>query len=74
MSKDYWVSPAGDGRWKTQRTGAERAASVHSTQAQAWAEAQRLARDAHSEAVLQNRHGQIRARNTYGHDPRDIPG
>lgn len=74
MSKDYWASPTGDGRWKTQRVGAERAASVHDTQAEAWSEAQRHARAARSEAFLQNRHGQIRERNTYGRDPRDIIG
>lgn len=70
MSKqnDYWTSPRKDGAWAVKHVGANRAASVHDTQANAWKEARRLARGAGSEAFLQGKDGQIRARNTYGND------
>ena len=74
MSKDYWVSKTPDGDWRVKRTGAERASSVHETQAQAWDRARDLAREARSEAYLKNRDGAIRERNTYGHDPRTSKG
>jgi hypothetical protein len=65
---NYWTTPKGD-NWAVKREGADRASSVHSTQSEAWSETRRLARGAGGEALLQGRDGQIRARNTYGHDP-----
>jgi hypothetical protein len=73
MSKDYWAGPHGD-KWQVKGAGNDRATSLHETQAEAWAEARARARETNGEAFLQNRHGQIRERNTYGHDPSDIPG
>lgn len=73
-SKNYWTTPSSDGSWKVKREGAERALSVHDTQAGAWAETQSRARETKGEAYLQNREGQIRERNTYGHDPRKTKG
>ncbi|GGL64274.1 DUF2188 domain-containing protein [Wenxinia marina] len=70
---DYWTTRHEDG-WQVKREGASRASSVHGTQAEAWEECKRLARGAKCEAYLQGEDGQIRERNTYGHDPRDIPG
>jgi hypothetical protein len=67
--KDYWTSPRSEGGWAVRRTGADKAASVHDSQEDAWKEAKRLARGAGSEAILQGRDGQIRARNSYGNDP-----
>lgn len=69
MKRDYWVSKTPDGDWRVKREGADRASSVHGTQADAWGRARDLARDAHSEAYLKNREGVIRERNTFGHDP-----
>lgn len=66
--KNYWTSPQ-DGQWAVKRQGAERASSVHETQAEAWSEARRLARGSGGEALLQAEDGRIRARNTYGKDP-----
>lgn len=69
MSKtNYWTSPR-DGQWAVSRQGAERASSLHETQAEAWQEARRLARGSGGEALLQGEDGKIRARNTYGKDP-----
>jgi len=74
MSDDYWVSQTPGGDWRVKREGAGRASSVHETQAEAWDRARELARGARSEAFLKNRQGQIRERNTYGHDPRRTKG
>jgi hypothetical protein len=68
MSKDYWAGPNGRG-WQVKGAGNSRASSVHETQAEAWNEARRLARGSEGEAFLQGKDGQIRARNSYGHDP-----
>ena len=66
--KNYWTTHKSGG-WSVRKEGSDRAASVHSTQTEAWSEARRLARGSGGEAFLQGRDGKIRARNTYGHDP-----
>lgn len=72
--EDYWTTPRPDGSWAVRKAGAGRAASIHDSQADAWKEAKRLARGAGSEAFLQGKDGQIRARNSYGNDPYPPPG
>lgn len=72
-NKNYWTTKHEDG-WAVKREGAERATSVHDKQADAWKETQDRARESKGEAYLQNRHGEIRERNTYGHDPRKTKG
>lgn len=67
-SKNYWTTPHSDG-WAVKGEGRQRASSVHQTQEGAWNETRRLARGAGGEALLRGKNGQIRARNTYGHDP-----
>ncbi|MEM7443757.1 MAG: DUF2188 domain-containing protein [Pseudomonadota bacterium] len=67
-SKNYWTSKRPEG-WAVKREGAAKAASVHSTQGEAWTEARRLARGSGGEALLKGTDGKIRARNTYGKDP-----
>lgn len=74
MKKDYWVSRTPDGDWRVKREGAERASSTHQTQAGAWDRARELAHESRGEAFLKNREGEIRERNTYGHDPRKSRG
>lgn len=68
MSSNYWASKRSEG-WAVKKEGSSRAASVHSNQSEAWAEARRLARGAGGEAFLKGSDGKIRARNTYGKDP-----
>jgi hypothetical protein len=68
MSKDFWAGPNTRG-WQVKGSGNSKASSVHETQAEAWSEARRLARGSGGEAFLQGRNGQIRTRNSYGHDP-----
>lgn len=71
--KNYWAVNHDDG-WAVKREGAERASSVHATQAEAWEEAKRLARGTKGEALLQSKDGTIRERSSYGNDPSNIPG
>lgn len=67
-SNNYWTTKHEDG-WAVKREGNDRATSVHTTQAEAWAEARQRARGSKGEAFLQGENGQIRERNTYGSDP-----
>lgn len=73
MGQNYWCAPH-DERWQVKGEGNERASSLHDTQAEAWAETIRLAKESKGEAFLAGKDGKIRERNSYGHDPRDIPG
>lgn len=72
-TKNYWTTKRPDG-WAVQKEGASRATSLHSTQDAAWKETRARAKTAHGEAYLQSKSGEIRERNTYGHDPRSTKG
>jgi hypothetical protein len=63
-----------DGRWINEVEGNERASSAHDTKDEAVARGRDLARNNKSEHLIHNQDGTISERNTYGHDPRDIPG
>lgn len=71
---NVWVKQRPDNKWQAKREGATRASGVFSTQAEAWDQSREIAKREGGEAFLCNRQGQIRERNTYGHDPRDIKG
>lgn len=71
--KNHWTSPRPDGNWDSKREGASKG-RVFDTQAEAWSHSKQQAKQDGSEAYLQNRHGQIRERNTYGHDPEKSKG
>lgn len=73
MAKDYWATKHANG-WQVKGAGNSRATSVHGTQTEAWAEARFRAAEAKGEAYLTGRNGQIRERNTYGHDPSRTKG
>ena len=66
---NYWTQRRQDGNWESKREGAERASKVTETQAEAWDYSKDKAKDAGGEAILKNREGLIRERNTYGNDP-----
>lgn len=63
-----WVVNHPDG-WAVRREGGDRASSVHRTQEQAIDEARRLAQQDRTELIVQDRHGQIRSKDSYGNDP-----
>jgi hypothetical protein len=50
-------------------TGNSRATARTSTQKEAAAIAWQIARNQHSECIIHGKNGQIRARDSYGHDP-----
>ena len=63
-----------DGQWKNKVEGSTRAASTHDTKAEAVEKGRAMARERKVEHFIRNQDGQIGERNTYGHDPRNIPG
>jgi hypothetical protein len=68
------VEPRPDGRWARQKNGTTRAASLHSTQAEAERAARTQAMREHTEMVVKGRDGRIQRRDSFGHDPRSRPG
>jgi hypothetical protein len=73
MSKNYHVVPR-DGTWAVQREGADIAASVHNTQADAIDAGRNLAENTHGELRIHGRDGRIREGYSYGNDPYPPPG
>lgn len=71
---DIWTKRRPDGKWESKAAGASRASRVTDTQSEAWNHSKAQARKSGGEAFLCNRAGQVRERNTYGHDPRNIKG
>jgi hypothetical protein len=68
------VEPRPDGRWARQKNGTRRAASLHDTQAAAETAARAQAKRERAELVVKGRDGKIQRRDSYGNDPRSIPG
>lgn len=66
--KNVHVTPHEDG-WQVRREGADRASSVHGTQAEAESAGRSTARREGTEFLLHGRDGQIRDRDSYGNDP-----
>ena len=67
MGKNQHVVPADNG-WAVRGAGNSRATSVHDTQAAAIDAARNIARNQESELLIHGRDGQIRAKDSYGHD------
>jgi hypothetical protein len=68
MGKNQHVVPH-EGGWAVRGEGNSRATSVHQTQAQAITGATQIATNQRSEVLIHGRDGQIRERNSHGHDP-----
>ncbi|QDT22419.1 MULTISPECIES: DUF2188 domain-containing protein [Gimesia] len=66
--KDYHVVPQGEG-WALKRENAQRASSLHSTQADAITAGKELAKKQQTELVIHRPNGQIRDSDSYGNDP-----
>jgi ATP-binding cassette, subfamily B, bacterial len=66
--RDVHVVPSDKG-WRVEVEGQSRASGTHETQQAAWQQAKQIAQRRKSAALLHGRNGQIRKRNTYGHDP-----
>ncbi len=63
-----------DGTWNNIKEGAERASSVHDTQAEAEAAAIRQAKQEKGEVFIHDINNKIRDRKSYGNDPRKSKG
>ena len=63
-----------DNGWAVRAEGASATTLIFRTQSEAWEKAKSIARKERTEALLHGRDGVIRARNTYGHDPRRVKG
>jgi hypothetical protein len=68
MGKNQHVVSLGN-RWAVKEEGAAEPFAVFKTQSEAWEKAKSIARKERTEAFLHGRDGQIRERNSYGHDP-----
>lgn len=66
------VMPDGDS-WKVKLDGIQQGDS-HATQEQADAEGRALAKARGAEYQLHGEDGEIRAKDSYGNDPRNVPG
>jgi len=63
------ITPRGGHGWAVMRQGNDRASAVYPTQAQAEHAGRHVARRDQVEFLVHGRNGQIRQRDSYGHDP-----
>lgn len=68
MGKNQHVVPH-VGRWAVRGEGNTRVTSIHDMQFEAIDIARNIARNQESELFIHNRQGQIRERDSHGHDP-----
>lgn len=73
MQNSIHVTPKGDS-WRVKRAGAQRASNVCNTQAECIEIAKNMAKNSNSELYVHNKQGQIRCKNSYGNDPKNIKG
>ena len=69
MGRNQHVVSRGGG-WAVEAEGVAKPLAIFKTQSEVWERAKSIARKERAEAVLHAKSGEIRARNTYGHDPR----
>jgi hypothetical protein len=70
---DQHVVPHPEG-WAVKPAGGERASSVHRTQQEAVDRAREISQNQGTELFIHGRNGQIRERDSHGHDPDPPPG
>jgi Uncharacterized protein conserved in bacteria (DUF2188) len=63
-----------DGKWRNRVEAHGELPGEHDRKEDAVKEGRERARDARVEHIIRNLDGTIGERNTYGHDPRNIPG
>ncbi|WP_306523708.1 DUF2188 domain-containing protein [Rheinheimera sp.] len=72
---DYNVYQDADGKWRGKRQDASRASVVTDTQKEAFEATRELARKVQSEvSIHRGDNGQIRAKYSYGNDPKSTKG
>ncbi len=73
MGKDQHVVPHSDG-WAVKGEGNSKATKIAETQQEAIDYAREIARNQQSELLIHGKDGQIRSRDSYGHDPHPPKG
>ena len=73
MSKNQHVVPHGK-QWAVKGEGNSKNTNITHTQSQAINVAKGIAQNQKAELIIHNRQGQIREKNTYGHDPNPPKG
>ena len=68
MGKNQHVTPKGN-MWQVKGAGNSKATVIVPTQKEAINIAKGIAKNQGSELIIHGRNGQIREKNTYGHDP-----
>lgn len=63
-----------DGKWEVKSEGNKTASAVFDTQKAAMEKGRELAKEQKSELLVHGKNGEIRIRNSYGHDPRNVKG
>jgi hypothetical protein len=69
MKRDQHVMPHPKGGYQVKAAGATRATKRFATHKEAIAEGRRIAKNQKTELVIHNKEGQIREKDSYGHDP-----
>ena len=69
MANNQHVTPHPQGGWQVKREGADRATVRTNTQHEAIDIARSISRSQGTELFIHGRNGQIRERDTHGHDP-----
>lgn len=72
-SKNQHVVPH-NGDWAVRGEGNRKVTSVHQTQREAIEQARTIAQNQGSELLIHGRNGQIRERDSHGHDPHPPKG
>jgi hypothetical protein len=67
--KNQHVTPSPNGGWQIKGAGNSKATRITETQQEAIDAARNIAINQQSELIIHNRRGQIREKNTFGHDP-----
>lgn len=73
MSKNQHVVPHGD-KWAVKGEGNQKNTVITGTQQEAIDRAREIARNQESELLIHGKNGQIRQKDSYGNDPRNIKG
>lgn len=69
MGKNQHVIPHPQGGWQVKGAGNSRATFRTATQKEAIASGRIIAQNQHSELLIHGTNGQIRAKDSHGHDP-----
>lgn len=73
MGKNVHVVPY-NGKWATRSEGSSRVGKIFNTQSDAGKSGRAQAISSKSELIIHSRNGQIREKNSFGNDPKNVKG